>query len=179
MTQPVSIPTTRRTPSWPAIGAAVVATLSALTSLYWALGGRVGLATVGGSIEELARSGGGRAALLVWATVVLKAIAVLLALTLVRPWGARIPRILLLLAGGLGAVVLVAYGAAFTVVGALALTGVLATDAVTDRYALTWHVLLWDPIFLLWGLLLGAATLVFRSRGRPQPIDDPHSKVAR
>lgn len=142
----------------------MVAALSALTSLYWALGGRVGLATVGGSIEELARSGGAAATVVVWVTVVLKVVAVLLALALIRPWGARIPRIPLLLAGGIGAAILAVYGGILTIVGALALTGVLATDGVTDRYALTWHVLLWDPVFLVWGLLLGAATLIFRRR---------------
>lgn len=170
MTHPATIPATRRVPPWPAIAAAVVAALSASTSLYWALGGSVGLATVGGSIEELARSADTRATVLVWTTVVLKVVAVMLALALIRPWGRRLPRILLVLAGGIGAVVLTVYGALLTVVGALALTGVLATDAATDRYALTWHVLLWDPVFLLWGLLLGAATLLFRRRGRPQDV---------
>jgi hypothetical protein len=36
--------------------------------------------------------------------------------------------------------------------GAVALTGALGAPA--DPRALRWHVLLWDPWFLLWGLLL-------------------------
>lgn len=162
--------TARPAPTWPACGAAAVAAFSALISVYWAVGGTIGLDTVGGGLEDLARSDDVRATALVWTTVVLKALAVALALALVRPWGARLPRPLLLAVGGLGAAVLTLYGTLLTVVGALALTGLLATDAVTDRYALTWHVLFWDPVFLFWGLLLGAATLNFRRSRTSQAV---------
>ena len=59
------------------------------------------------------------------------------------------------------------YGWVLVAVGALALTGVLGEPA--DPTALRWHVLLWDPWFLLWGLLLVVAALSRRrpSRGSP------------
>ena len=44
-----------------------------------------------------------------------------------------------------------------TAVEAVALTGVLGPAA--DRRALLWHVVLWDPWFLLWGLLLLVAAV--------------------
>lgn len=34
-----------------------------------------------------------------------------------------------------------------------------------DWYALRWHLLLWDPWFLVWGLLLGAAALEYGGGG--------------
>ncbi|ADB73825.1 DUF3995 domain-containing protein [Geodermatophilus obscurus] len=59
------------------------------------------------------------------------------------------------------------YGGVLVGVGALALTGVLGEPA--DPTALRWHVLPWDPWFLLWGLLLVVAALSRRrlSRGSP------------
>jgi hypothetical protein len=45
--------------------------------------------------------------------------------------------------------VLTLYCGALVAVGAVALTGVLGEPA--DPTALRWHVLLWDPWFLLWG----------------------------
>ena len=58
------------------------------------------------------------------------------------------------------------YGGVLVAVGALAPTGVLGEPA--DPTALRWHVLLRDPWFLLWGLLLVAALSRRRlSRGSP------------
>jgi hypothetical protein len=37
------------------------------------------------------------------------------------------------------------------------LTGVLDSGGPVDRRALSWHVLLWDLWFLLWGLALAVA----------------------
>ena len=38
-----------------------------------------------------------------------------------------------------------------------------------DRRALTWHAYLWDPWFLLWGLLVLAALCRDRREPRPGP----------
>jgi hypothetical protein len=45
-----------RPTAWAAYAACALALLSAVPSFYWALGGTAGLATVGGTIEELARA---------------------------------------------------------------------------------------------------------------------------
>jgi hypothetical protein len=42
--------------AWAAYAACVLALLSAIPSFYWAAGGTIGLDTVGGAIEELARA---------------------------------------------------------------------------------------------------------------------------
>ncbi|MGY1773811.1 DUF3995 domain-containing protein [Blastococcus sp. SYSU D00813] len=148
-----------------AYGAALLAAGSAAWSLYWTVGGTALLGTVGGAVEEAARRGGAAAVALGGTVVLLKTAAVLLALALVRPWGRRLPA-RLLEGGALAAGSLLAlYGGVLVVVGALALTGVLGEPA--DPSALRWHVLLWDPWFLLWGVLLAAAARARRRAGTP------------
>ena len=93
------------------------------------------------------------------ALVVLGKLAVLALALAHPPAGHRLQRVVgttALLAGG----VLTLYGGALVAVGAVALTGVLGEPA--DPTALRWHVLLWDPWFLLWGVLLLVAALTRR-----------------
>lgn len=147
-------------PAGAAYGAAALAGLSALTTAYWTAGGTWLLDTVGGSLEDLARRADASAIALGGAVVVVELAGVVLALALVRPWGHAVAPVLkertALVAGGLLAV----YGVVLVVVGGVALTGALGP--VADADALRWHVLLWDPWFLLWGALLVLAALRHR-----------------
>ena len=142
---------------WTAYAAAVCAFAFAAVSLYWALGGRAGVDTLAGVIAERARAGDPLLLVLNGVAAVLKALGGVLALALVRPFGARLPRRLLVGLAAAGAVVLVLYGALQT--GALALVAldVVRPDVPPDPRVLRWRLLLWEPWFLGWGLLLGAA----------------------
>ena len=51
--------------------------------------------------------------------------------------------------------------AAFAV-GLLVQAGLIGTPGGADHRALAWHAYLWDPWFLVWGVLVTAA--LFRSR---------------
>jgi hypothetical protein len=137
-------------------------------SFYWALGGTAGLDTVGGAIEELARTRDPAGVALGIAAGVLKVAGGLLALALVRPWGLAVPRRLLLCVAWAASMVLTAYGGLLVAVGTLVLTGVLGPSGPVDRTALRWHVMVWDLWFLVWGLLLGVAAWHYgrQSRGR-------------
>jgi hypothetical protein len=150
-----------------AYGAAALAGLSALTTAYWTAGGSLLLGTVGGGLEELARSGGAAAVAVGVVVVLLKVVGCVLALALVRPSGRRLPPRLLegtaMLAGGALAV----YGGLLVLVGAIALTGALGE--VADPSALRWHVLLWDPWFLVWGVLLVVASVRRKQLRRAVP----------
>ena len=42
--------------------------------------------------------------------------------------------------------------------------GAIDPEGGVDRHALRWHVLVWDPWFLAWGIALGAAGLRRRRR---------------
>jgi len=146
-----------RAMAWAGYTACALALLSAVPSFYWALGGTAGLDTVGGAIEELARTRDTGGVALGIGAGALKVAGGLLALALVRPWGRVIPRRLLLAAAWSASTVLTVYGGVLVAVGALVLTGVIRPAAPVDWTALRWHVLFWDPWFLVWGLLLGAA----------------------
>ena len=144
--------------AWPAYTAAVLAFASAAVSLYWTPGGTRLLDTVGGSLEDLARDRSGGALALGIVVVLVKAIGGLLALALVRPWGARIGRRLLVFLGSSASALLVLYGGVYVLVGGLVLGGAITPSQPVDRHGLRWHVFVWDLWFLLWGLALGLAT---------------------
>jgi hypothetical protein len=146
-----------RARAWVAYAACALALLYAVPSFYWALGGTVGLDTVGGAIEELGRSRDPTGVALGIGAGVLKVAGALLALALVRPLGRAIPRRLLLGAAWAASAVLTAYGGLLVAVGTLVLIGLISPAGPVDRTALRWHVLLWDLWFLLWGLVLGVA----------------------
>jgi len=151
-------PTTRSRPTaWAAYAACALALLSAVPSFYWAAGGTIGLDTVGGAIEELARARDPAGVALGIGAGVLKVAGGVLALALVRPWCRLVPRRLLLGVAGVASVVLTTYGGLLVAVGALVLAGVIRPAGPVDRMALWWHVLVWDLWFLVWGLLLGVA----------------------
>ena len=140
-----------------AYGAAAAAFGYAAVSLYWAAGGTAGLSTVGGIAQTMARTGGAAAAAGIAAIVLLKTAGGLLALAMVMPWGRRLPRRAVSVAGLAGSALLIVYGAVEVAGEALAETGVIRPSA-PDWTALRWHLALWDPWFLVWGLLLAAAT---------------------
>lgn len=150
---------TAHSSGWPAYAAFLVALLFALVSLYWTAGGEAGLDTVGGSIERAVRTGGPAMTAALALVTVVKLAGAAFALALVRPWGLVFPRRLLLVLGWLGTAVLVLYGGVLT--GAEAVAAATGLPG-TDRLAFRGHLYLWDPWFLLWGVLLGLAMLRLR-----------------
>lgn len=139
--------------------ACVAGLLFALASVYWALGGTWLLDTIGGSLEDRGRSGDTGVLLALWAAAGLKIAAAVLPLLAIRRLD-RAPRgrtswVLAWTA----ATFLIMYGFLQTSVGLLLQTGAIHASADADHYALAWRAYLWDPWFLLWGLLAAAALL--------------------
>ena len=160
---------TQRGPSANATGLRVaqvafaVGLLYAAISLYWGAGGTWLLDTVGSGLGK-GHGGSALVVLAVWLAVGLKVIAAvlpLLAVTADTSTGSRRPRLIRALAW-IEALILTVYGLAWTAVGLLVQAGVIAASATADHRALEWHAYLWDPWFLVWGLLVTAALL--RSR---------------
>jgi hypothetical protein len=147
--------TDARSATWaaPARAAAALAFASAGVSAYWTLGGTLGLDTVGGAIEDLARERSAGAAALGAAAVALKLLAAVLALGLARPRPGRV----VLALDGVASAILVLWGGANVLVGGLVLAGAIDPSDPVDEHALRWHVAFWDLWFLVWGLLLGVA----------------------
>ncbi len=138
------------------MGAALLGVLYAAISAYWAVGGTWLLNTVGGSLEHVARGNRGPVEAGLWAVVLLKLVAAALPLAALSPrvrgrWSSLVRRLTVA-----EAVVLTLYGLVLSVVGWLVQAGVIARGAGADRKALAWHAFLWDPWFLVWGLLVGA-----------------------
>lgn len=143
-------------------------------SLYWALSGTAGLSTLGGRIEEMAQARDPAIVVLGWVSVVLKVAGGTLALALIKPWGRAVPRRLLLVACGGGAALLVAYGAVQMTSVALVALGVLIPSEPVDSSVLGWRLFLWEPWFLVWGLLLGRATWLHVHPLPPHPKPFKH-----
>jgi Protein of unknown function (DUF3995) len=140
-----------------------VGLLYAAVSVYWGLGGSWLLNTVGASLTQAGRSASALVVLAVWCAVGLKVIAAFLPLPAVGVGAARSrwPRLIRALAW-LEAAILTLYGLIWTATGLLVQSGLIGTPANADHRALAWHAYLWDPWFLVWGLLVTAA--LFRSR---------------
>jgi len=144
--------------AWPAYAAATLAFASAAVSLFWTLGGTFLLDTVGESLEDLARERSVRAFALGTTVIVLKVASGLLALALVRPWGTRLGRRLLLTANWIGSAILLLWGGTSIIAGALVLSNVITPSEPVDERALRFHVFLWDLWFVVWGAALALAT---------------------
>jgi hypothetical protein len=120
-----------------------------------------GVGTLGGRIEELARQRDTGLVVATWVAFLLKALGGVLSLALVQSWGRRLPRRPLLLTSWAGAVLLTVYGALQTATVALITAGVVDDTQGLSSGARRWRLLLWEPWFLLWGLLLGLAAFVY------------------
>lgn len=134
----------------------------AAVSFYWGSGGTLGLATVGREAVELSRSGDFRIYLALWFVGLVKVAGGLLALALVQPWGVRrFPRWMLLAAGWAGTVLLFLYGMLNMAVQLLVLGGMIEVPANMDWRGFYGHLYLWEPWFVIWGLLLGLTTFFY------------------
>ncbi|GAA2371830.1 GNAT family N-acetyltransferase [Dactylosporangium salmoneum] len=154
------------------LGAAAAGLTHAGFSLYWALGGRWLLPTVGQWAVNGAREAPVAAGLLLVAVAAVKCAVVIIPLVgpLPRPglWRAF---------AWLAAVVLTGYGALNTIVAWLVLGGAVRPEGGFDRQAMIGHAYLWDPLFLVWGILLGAG-LFIGGRDRRNRAAEPIGEVA-
>ncbi len=147
-------PTPRQLPTgnWAGYAACGWALLFAAVSIYWAAGGTIGADTVGDRVTRLP----GIVALL-WAVGAAKLVGALLALALVRS-SARLARrrLMLTIAWAAGAGMILYGGANLAVRGLMALGRIRTPDSMHSTAA-TWHLALWDPWWLLGGILFATA----------------------
>ena len=137
----------------------------AAISVYWALGGTWLLDTVAGTLEQQGRAGNSGIIVAVWTAAILKIIGAIVPLAAagVTPRQATtVHRRQVRVLAWLEAAILTTYGLVLTGAGLLVQSGAIAPAASADHRALAWHVYLWDPWFLLWGVLVTAALI--RSR---------------
>lgn len=165
----ITAPSVRsRSLAWAGYAAAAWSFLFSLQSFYYAAGGTAGARTWPPAIAAGVLARDPRWIALMWGTGAVKVVAGLFALALVRPWGRAIPR-RLRVAAACGAVAIMGgyEGVASLVQHALMLAGVIAIPTGLGRTAAWWHLLLWDPWWLIGGIVfwlasgigMGAATV--------------------
>ncbi len=144
--------------------AAAAGAVHAGFSLYWALGGRWLLATVGQWAVDLSVERPLAAGITLGLVAAIKFLgaAVPVGVAYGRvPW----PRLWrgISWAGGL---LLVAYGGVNTLVGLAVLAGAVRPEGGYDLDAMRGHAYLWDPLFLLWGTALVLSLWLSRQTSR-------------
>jgi Protein of unknown function (DUF3995) len=139
---------------WAAFGAAVWAFAFAAVRGFWALGGELSIETIA---VEIARSPLANDPVFVWATAGVKALTGMLALALVWPWGRLLPQRVLIDAAWLTGLLLTHYGGANLVDHGRMVAGLRDTPQVLVEQVARWHLLLWDPVWSLCGLMFLAA----------------------
>ncbi|MGE0544770.1 MAG: DUF3995 domain-containing protein [Dehalococcoidia bacterium] len=161
---------TRASNVWAGYAACVWALVFAAMSFYWAVGGMTGIGTQAASIQAAARDPDAAFVAVLWATGVLKVAGAVLALALVRRWGRIIPRRLPRAAAWVSGIGMLLYGGVNFVVGvAVALLRAIdIINAPADTSAFWWHLLLWDPWWMLGGALFSIAALSDQRRTRAE-----------
>ncbi len=136
--------------------ALLLGVLYAGVSAYWGFGGTALLDTVGGAFERAGRAGSVGLIAVVWVTVLLKLLAATLGLVVVigRPPLAAAQRRLAQRMAWAAALILILYGGVLSITGWLVQLDIVSPAANADHKALRWHAYLWDPWFLVWGVLL-------------------------
>ena len=155
----------------PALAGLAVGLAYAAISVYWAVGGRWLLNTVGISLSQPGQAGHLAALLAAWGAAAVKAVAAVLPLLAIGVWPRtangglrRLARVLT----WIEAAILVGYGLVLTASGLLVQAGVIKAAAHADRLAMKWHAYLWDPWFLIWGIF------VFLALWRSRPASQDH-----
>jgi hypothetical protein len=162
---------TSRQGTLPALAGLAVGLAYAAIVVYWAVGGRWLLNTVGISLSQPGQAGHLATLLAVWGAAAVKAVAAVLPLLAIGVWPRTAnggPRRLARVLTWIEAAILTGYGLVLTASGLLVQGGVIEAVAHADRLALKWHAYLWDPWFLIWGLF------VFLALWRSRPASQDH-----
>lgn len=148
--------------AWTGYAACVWCCVFAAMSFYWAIGGTVGLDTVSPTLQPLVIARDPGFITILWITGGLKLIGGIFVLALVRPWGQKLPRWLLLAAGWGGTVVLLIHGTDFLLRGVLWMSGVINVPESVSETVIYGYTFLWGPWWLLGGILFGATVLHYQ-----------------
>lgn len=126
----------------------------AALSAYWGAGGTFGLATLGDGMLELALAGDAEIMLINWVSVVGKIMIGLFALGLARQWGSPRLRRLMLTGVWAAGILMVLYGGLNLIQHILMAAGSIPVAGLLgSQEAVRWHIFLWNPWWLLGGIL--------------------------
>jgi hypothetical protein len=147
------------------------AILFAIPSFYWAAGGTFGLNTLGGEIEALREESWFMA--FVWFTAIMKLALGLVVLMLLRTYRHNLINKLVRVAVWMAGILCVLYGGLNLLVRLIMALGILPTPETMYSDAAMWHLVLWDPWWVLGGVVLLLAVFTTkRSTGHSSTSND-------
>lgn len=132
--------------------ACIAGIIHAASSVYWALGGRWLLSTVGEWAVDAVETTPLAVSIALGVIGLVKFLAATIPVALAArkiPW----PRFWRTVCW-VGASTILVYGGANVLVSGAVLLGVITSDGGYDQNAMLGHVLLWDPLFVIWGASL-------------------------
>jgi hypothetical protein len=146
-----------------ALAATVWGAIFTLVSVYWGLGGRIGVEQLGATIQDEVARGEALFWLVFWLGATAKAVWTAIGWALWRARRRIRPLLWLGWATGIG---LTLYGGANWFSALAMQAGVIDVRAGIGEDALIWYVALWEPYWLLGGLLFLRATWRYQGEMR-------------
>jgi hypothetical protein len=137
----------------------------AAARFYWAAGGTL-RRQFGSDLRNLSLERDPALVAVLWLTGASKVVGGLLGLALAGVWARCCPRLGLLVLGWGGGALLAVYGGVPLIMNALQFGGLLRVGGSVDWTTLRWHLLVWDPSWLLGGLLFLLAAWSYTTRTR-------------
>ncbi|WP_067730569.1 DUF3995 domain-containing protein [Oceanobacillus damuensis] len=119
-------------------------------SFYWAVGGTVGVRSLGGAIYEMSLNPSPSFVVIVWLTGVIKLVGLLLLFMLIVPWKKPFINNTLYYVTKTVGILLFLYG--FLNFITITLSAFQVLDFDLDSYATFWRLVFWEPFWMVGGV---------------------------
>ncbi|WP_277674190.1 DUF3995 domain-containing protein [Piscibacillus halophilus] len=119
-------------------------------SFYWAMGGMLGVKSLGGTIYEMSLNPDHSFITIVWLTGFIKLLGVILLLMLLIHWKKTIISETLYYVTKVLGILLFLYGLLNFITISLSVFGIL--DFNLDSYATFWRLIFWEPFWMIGGV---------------------------
>ncbi len=119
-------------------------------SFYWAMGGMLGVKSLGGTIYEMSLNPDHSFITIVWLTGFIKLLGVILLLMLLIHWKKTIISETLYYVTKVVGILLFLYGLLNFITISLSVFGIL--DFNLDSYATFWRLIFWEPFWMIGGV---------------------------
>lgn len=119
-------------------------------SFYWAMGGMIGVRSLGGQIYAMALNPEPSFILIVWITGYIKLFGAVLLLMLLRNWKSSRLKMTLYLITKTAGIFLFLYGLLNCITISLSMIDIL--DFKIEKYAAYWRLFFWEPYWMLGGI---------------------------
>lgn len=120
-------------------------------SFYWAMGGMIGVRSLGSAIYEQSLNPDPSFITIVWVTGFIKLLGAVLLLLLLVNWRNSWIRTILYFITKISGILLFLYGLLNFIT--ITLSAVEILDFELDRYATFWRLLFWEPYWMIGGIL--------------------------